>query len=212
TSFWQEIIRSFGGPAALLLVLAYLIKALMRLWLDRDAKSFETKLQLTTQQHIETFKAKLQSDAAFELERLRNAVQVDALEHQIRFSKLHEQRMALITQLSKEVQEVPSVVAGYVIHNIRDAQSRKEARDRAFAFCNLIEMNRYLLPESVLIPLMYLAGSLRHIVISLSVYWTDFPDTTFARPEHRQDQQKEMMKALNFLESEVPTVKQTIEW
>lgn len=81
---WQQLIITIGSQATLLAALAYLIKALLSHRLTRD---------------VETFKAQLKSDADVTIERLKSSLQMTAMEHQVRFSKLHEKRASVVTDL-----------------------------------------------------------------------------------------------------------------
>ena len=79
---WQTILLAFGGNAALLAVLGLLGKSILDKLIVRDTKQFEADL-------------KAKSDAA--IERLKNELQLKTIEHQVRFSRLHEKRAAVIS-------------------------------------------------------------------------------------------------------------------
>lgn len=68
---WQSLLVAFGGNAAVLLVLGFLGRSLMSSVLAKD---------------IEKFKADLH---------------VAAIEHEVRFSKLHEKRAEVLAELYK---------------------------------------------------------------------------------------------------------------
>lgn len=72
---WQSILLAIGGNTVLLAVLAFVAKSLFEKVLTRDTKKFESDL-------------KAKSDA--EIERLKNQLQIRSIEHQVRFSRLHE--------------------------------------------------------------------------------------------------------------------------
>ena len=156
---WQEFFTMLGGQTIFLGAAAYLIKQLISSRLERDA---------------DAFKAKLQRDADIEIERLKNALQIAALEHQVRFTKLHEQRVEIISQLSREIVEVPAVVADYVINNVRDNESLGRAINRAAGLYSLIQNNRIVLPSSVCALLDEFSNKLTKIVTFVSVYWWGF--------------------------------------
>jgi hypothetical protein len=81
---WQTVLLAFGGNAALLAVLGVLGKSLLDKAITRDTKQFETDL-------------KAKSDSV--IERLRNDLQIRTVEHQVRFSRLHEKRGTVIAEL-----------------------------------------------------------------------------------------------------------------
>ena len=81
---WQTILLAIGGNAALLAVLGLLGKSLLDKLIVRDTKEFESSL-------------KAKADAA--IEHLKNDLQLRTIEHQVRFSRLHEKRAAVIAEL-----------------------------------------------------------------------------------------------------------------
>ncbi|MCC7483534.1 MAG: hypothetical protein IT529_00965 [Burkholderiales bacterium] len=84
-SAWETILLAIGGNAALLAVLGLIGKSFLDKLIQRDTHRFEADL-------------KAKSDAA--IEHLRNALQLQATEHQIRFSRLHEKRADVIAELN----------------------------------------------------------------------------------------------------------------
>ena len=74
----------------MLAVLAYLAKLFIGHRLSRDISSFQSELKAT-------------SDAA--IERLRSDLQLHAIEHQVRFSRLHEKRATTLAELNSLIAE-----------------------------------------------------------------------------------------------------------
>jgi hypothetical protein len=87
---WQIVLVALGGDAVLIGVLSWLAKSLLTHFLDKDIKRFELAL-------------KSQTDLA--LEQFKSQQQLQALEHQVRFSRLHETRAELIASFYKKVVE-----------------------------------------------------------------------------------------------------------
>ncbi len=190
TSFnWEELLKTFGGQAILLAAVGYLIKTLVSNRFERDA---------------EAFKADLKRNADIEIEKLKNALQMAAIEHQVRFSKLHEQRAEIIGKLSQLIEEVHSAVASFVLGNPRDAKKLDVARDRAFALLKSVQVNSVLFPDDLCQQLDKLAHKFCKIVMFIEVYWTrmDYPT-----PEMRVKQDEIMRDAVSGLEGEVPKLK-----
>lgn len=73
---WQAVLIAFGGNAALLAVLGWLARSLGAQFLAKD---------------LEARKAELSAAAATTSERFKHELALVAHEHQVRFSKLHEQ-------------------------------------------------------------------------------------------------------------------------
>lgn len=99
---WQEVIvtvfTTIGGGAVLLGAGAYLIKTALTQRLLLDAEGFKSQL-------------KASSDA--EIERLKVSLQMSALEHEVRFSKLHEKRADVIAELHRQLVELSMLAHQY---------------------------------------------------------------------------------------------------
>src|SRR5215469_2717812 len=93
--YWQQIIATVlatvGGGSVALAAAAWLTKTLVSNRLALDA---------------EKFKIEIKANADAEIERLKNSLQMAALEHQVRFSKLHEKRADVIREVYERLVEV----------------------------------------------------------------------------------------------------------
>lgn len=78
---WQIIILLVLGGTP---VLKWFVKSLIEKMLAKD---------------LERFRASLNSEANSTIERLKHELQLVSLEHQVRFSKLHEKRAEVIAEL-----------------------------------------------------------------------------------------------------------------
>ena len=87
---WQVIVAAVLGNAAVLAVLGFLAKALLGQLLQRDILSFQ-------------FELKAKADSA--TEQLKSDLQIRTIEHQVRFSRLHEKRANVIADLNGLVVE-----------------------------------------------------------------------------------------------------------
>lgn len=85
---WNTFLTTVGSGAVVLGATAWLIKTIITAWLDRKATEFERALETT---------------AATEIERLRNALQIAAEEHRVRYSNLHEKRAQRIEDLYERI-------------------------------------------------------------------------------------------------------------
>ena len=83
---WQAMIVAFGGNAALLLVLAFLGRSFVGQLLTKD---------------IEGFKASLHRESVIAVEELKADLQQTAVEHEVRFSRLHEKRGEVLAEVYK---------------------------------------------------------------------------------------------------------------
>lgn len=103
---WQSILLAFGGNAALLLVLGFLGRSLLVNLMTRDAARFQIELKARTDSEIERLKSELKARADSEIERLKSELQIRALEHGVKFSKLHDRRAKVIADVYEKLVSV----------------------------------------------------------------------------------------------------------
>jgi hypothetical protein len=128
---WEQFLTALGGQTVFLAMAGYLIKTFISSRLEKDA---------------EAFKADLKRNSDIEIERLKNALQMTALEHQVRFSTLHEQRVEIIGKLSRMIQETPAVVASLILGNPNDAEKLAAARTCTVDLFRYVQVNSVVLP------------------------------------------------------------------
>jgi hypothetical protein len=149
--------------AALLAVLGFLGKSILEKLIVRDTIQFEKDLQA-------------KSDAA--IENLKSELQLKTIEHQVRFSRLHEKRAEVIAELN-----------GYLVEALWEAESflspmewagepnKKEKHQQAMN--KLVELYRYFdkhriyLPNEVCTSLEDLIKNVRTQVIKFGV-WVNY--------------------------------------
>lgn len=159
---WEALLTAFGGTAAMLLLLAYLGRIAIKHWLDKD---------------IDAHKANLKLAEVEATEQMRSALQLATLEHQVRFTRLHEQRAEVIRRVYELLVELmwASAAATSVIRlnderkpedDMRDADKLRVDLYRYFA------VNRIYLPAEACISLDLLMDQTRQILISVDTYQT----------------------------------------
>ena len=94
-----------GGFAALLVVWV------ARLWLSERIKA---AIKNEYDEKLETHKAQLKAQSEVEIERLRSKLNSAALEHEIRFARLHEMRANAISETYSCLKELFARLADYV--------------------------------------------------------------------------------------------------
>ena len=141
---WQSLLVAFGGNAALLLVLGFLGRSVMSSVLARD---------------IEQFKATLK---------------VAAVEHQIRFSKLHEKRAEVLAELYKllvaAVWQVSTFTAPMQFGEVDRKKQFVDAIDAVTTYFRFFDQRRIWLPQELCEPLESFARELRTPAIHLGTY------------------------------------------
>ena len=95
----QILLMVFGG-AGLQLGLAYLAKSLISQWLTKD---------------IESYKAKVKAAGDLTVEQTKAALAMTALEHQVRYSKLHERRAEVPAELYRLLVEAHNKAHQYAV-------------------------------------------------------------------------------------------------
>lgn len=170
---WQTILFAFGGNAALLAVLGILSKSFLDKVIVRDTKQFENDL-------------KAKSDSA--IEHLKNELQIRTIEHQVRFSRLHEKRADVIAELY-----------GHLVESLWEAESflspiewvgepsKREKHQKSMN--KLVELYRYFdkhkiyLPPEVCASLEDLVQHIRSQVIKFGI-WVRLEDHELSDESH----------------------------
>lgn len=133
---WETILIAFGGNAILLTVLGFLGKSLLEKIIIRDTKRFESEL-------------KAQADAT--VERLRNELQLKTIEHQVRFSRLHERSAETIAETYSLLQSYLQAVADYV--KVFEMAGEKPKSERREAVNNALKNFReYFVKRRIFLP------------------------------------------------------------
>jgi hypothetical protein len=85
---WREIIIALGGASILIAAVAWLIKTIVVHLLSKDVEVYKVRISAETERELESFKA---------------TVHAKAMEHEVRFSELHEKRGEIIAELYKRL-------------------------------------------------------------------------------------------------------------
>lgn len=80
---WVEVIKFVGGSAVLLAIAGWLIRTIIQHFLAKD---------------IEQYKFDIRRQGEIELEKLKAALNIESLTHEITFSKLHNRRADVIDE------------------------------------------------------------------------------------------------------------------
>jgi hypothetical protein len=87
---WNEIFKELGIFAIFISAIAWLAKKILESYLAQDIEIYKSNLSNASQKEIELFKAQLQSLSK---------------EHDVRYTKLHERRVEIISKLYTLLQE-----------------------------------------------------------------------------------------------------------
>ena len=178
---WQSLLVAFGGNAAVLLVLGFLGRSLMSAVLAKD---------------LEKFKAGLQQAG---------------IEHQIRFSKLHEKRATVLAELYKLLVEASWRASDFTSPVQFGDPDRKQqyvdALNSSAAYFRFFDQHRIWLPTKLCDPLEDFSRQLRISTIQLGVY-LQIPNPT---EKTLQEQSKVWDEAWEAVSSDIPKLRSAIE-
>lgn len=196
---WQTILLALGGNTALLAVLGWLTKSIVHQQLSRD---------------IEQFKATLAADTSAVTERLKHELQLATVEHQIRFSRLHERRAEVTSELYSLLIEALWEAESFLLPAEfvgEPTQSEKyvSARNKLVELYRYFDRHRIYLPPELCQSLQELHNTVRGLVASYGM-WLQHGDESF--PEHALQQKHEALtRGWNAIKNEVPQARQVLE-
>ena len=189
---WQSLLVAAGGNAAVLLVLGFLGRSLVSSILAQNLEKFKAGLA----QNLEKFKADLQQAG---------------IEHQIRFSKLHEKRATVLAELYKLLVEAFWQVSDFISPGQFGDPDRKQqyvdARNAVTAYFRFFDQHRIWLPPELCDPLENFADQLRDPTIKLGVYL----QINHPTEQTLQKQQEVWDKAWETVSSDIPKLRLGIE-
>jgi hypothetical protein len=198
---WQDVLTNLGvvtgGGTVLVGASAWLIKTVITQKLATDA---------------EAFKIRIQADANTEIERLRSSLQIVATEHQVRFTKLHENRAEIIADLYKKLVDLHRSGESFVItrENNPDPAKEKEfseLREMMSEFQRFYEQHQIYLPSHVCTSFKNLLNEITGKVWAAEI---------FGRIEHPsehilQTSADAFTKAYEAFDEKIPAARQALE-
>lgn len=196
---WQTILLALGGNAALLAVLGLLGKSLLDKLIVRDTKQFESDL-------------KAKSDAA--IEHLKNELQLKTIEHQVRFSRLHEKRAAVIAELYGHLVEALWEAESFLslaewAGEPNKKEMHKTAMNRLVDLYRFFDKHRIYLPVELCTSLEKLVMEVRSHVINFGVY-VGFDEATLTDHTHKE-KQKAWHSGWDAIKNQIPLARQNLE-
>jgi hypothetical protein len=193
---WQEVLTTIGSTAVVVSAFTFLTKSVINHLLTRD---------------VEKFKARLKADADIEIEKLKNSLQIVAVEHQVRFSKLHSERAEVIAALYKSLVTVFTEGHLFVLTGGFPGEGQREKYNvmahKIEDFCSYAEVHRIYLPESLCNLVDEFVNPLRKAIIGVGVYGGIDNPTERTMTERRDV----MMEALTAFESKIPAARKALE-
>jgi hypothetical protein len=195
---WQQVLSTIGSTAVIVGAAAFLTKSLINQFLTRD---------------IEKFKARLKADADMEIEKLKNSLQMVALEHQVRFSRLHEKRAEVIADLYARLVDAEREGDHFVkVASWDDEKGRESFRTTNQNLLDLyyfVEKNGIYLPDSVCDLLTNFVLTIRSKAIGMHYYArveSGMPNQTFI-----EERVKVIKEAYESFQYQIPAARKALQ-
>jgi hypothetical protein len=196
---WQTITAAILSNALVLAVLGWLIKSFLEKLMQRDSKRFE-------------FELKAKADAA--IEQLKSDLQRRAIEHQVRFARLHEKQATVIAELNGLLAEAMWNAESFLhLMEWTGERSKQEkyvlANDKLVDLFHFFDKNRIYLSEAQCNLVEKLIHDLRVHVVQFAVY-LKYDDSS--APEHTVEKKYEAWeKGFEAVKHQVPAVRKKLE-
>lgn len=157
---WQTILLALGGNVALFAVLGWLSKSLVSQLLAKD---------------IEGFKATLKSESEVASQRLRHDLEKATIEHQVRFSKLHEKRADVIAELYGLLVQAYWDISSFTSPMEWEGEPKKQekyatAMNASADFYRFFDKHKIYIPEKLCDQIDGFAQEMRGKAIGFGVY------------------------------------------
>ena len=196
---WQTVLLAIGGNTTVLLVLGWLGKSFLDKVIARDTMVFELNL-------------KAKSDAA--MEHLKNDLQLATIEHEVRFSRLHEKRATVIAELYGHLVETLWEAESFLspmewVGEPNKGQKRITAMNKVAELYRYFDKHRIYLPPALCTSLESLVLEVRTLIIKFGVY-VDLKDETMPAHTYKQKQDA-WLDGFEAIKNKVPQARERLE-
>jgi hypothetical protein len=192
-----EIITAIGGSAVLFGAMAWLVRSVINHFLSKDLEKFKLNLQRESQQ---------------ELMRLQSSLQLVELEHQIRFSELHERRAEIIAELYSRAVGLYRAASAFVklyqsLNEVKNRENIKSLWNAADKFRNYFDKHRIYFNENTCTTIDSFNEALSKACSNLIVFIQDAPALSLTAAQIWD----EWNKAMALMEGDVPKIRKSLE-
>ena len=187
-----EAVRSIASNTLVIGAVTYLAKASIERFIARESKEFAVKLERDSKEFEIELKAQFDATA----ERLKNELQLRTIEHQVRFSKLHEQRAATIAELYRKLQvtlrEVERFISpGRVKGDPSLPEKHKNAHNSIVDAIHYLNENRIYFPHDVCELVEKFLTDTGHEVVKIGI-WVRYGTEDLPEPAQKNRQDAEV--------------------
>ena len=213
-SAWETVFLAFGSSATMLAILGVLGKSLLDKLITRDMKRFEIELKSKSDSAVERLKFQLKSESDVAMERLKSELQIRTIEHQVRFSRLHEKRAEIIAELYKNLVnalvETESFMAPFQMAGEPDRKDKYKTAWSALVELNIFfNNNRIYLPQQQCRQLDTLINNLRNMLIKNGSFLRQ-EDSMLTHEQHNKKYET-WDASWNEIKTEIATAKASLE-
>jgi len=196
---WQTIILALGGNAALLAVLGWLSKSFVSQLLAKD---------------IEGFKQSLRSESEAALKKLSHDLEKSAIEHRVRFSKLHEKRAEVIAELYGLLVQAYWDISSFASPMEWAGEPNKQekyvtAMNASAGFYRYFEKHKIYLPKELCAQINEFAQEMRSKAIGFGVY-VKYDDDAMNDRTYEQKHEK-WTEAWDYFDKQAPVARAALE-
>ncbi len=192
-----EIIVAIGGSGVLFAAMAWLARSIINHFLSKDLENFKLILQKESQQ---------------ELMHLQSSLQLIQLEHQVRFTKLHENRAGIIAEIYSMLVNLHRTASTFIrmyrsVDDTKNKENIKQLWGSLDIFTEYFEKHRIYFNQNTCSEIDCLINALSKAVSTLV-----FVNQEAGAIEVTIDQvYTEWDKAMTTMEGDVPKIKKSLE-
>lgn len=169
---WQSIVAAVLGDAIIVGVLGWLGRSLLSNLMLRDMKRFEIELKAKSDSTIEQLKSELKAKSDSTIEQLKSQLQIRSMEHQVRFSGLHEKRALVIAELNSLI--IESLWEAESFLSLMESTNEPNKVDKHNVAINkLVELYRYFDKHQIYLP-EHLCKIIEKFVINVRTHVSGF--------------------------------------
>ena len=174
----EIIIASFGGSAILLAAVGFMVKSIINHFLSKDIEKFKKELELAT------------------------------IEHQVRFSNLHEKRALVISKLFELISEAHQLTRSFTSPLGFVGQDKKKEFDAAlkksFELSDFADKNKIYFPEDI-------CSDIEELVLSIRKPTIEFGIAVHREEEFKNRKEDAWTKAWQAIDEKVPPIRKKLE-
>lgn len=194
---FETILITLGSSTLLVVALGFLSRSIINHYLSKD---------------IETYKIKIKAESDISQEQLKNSLKLIAVEHEIRFKRLHEKRAEVLDELYAHLAEAVYLTRSFVsiMEWVGDKSKQDkylEAMQKIVEFYRYFDRHRIYLTDEQCELIDAFVDRLREPSIEFSFYL----DVPKFNQEMLKEKSKVWREAWESVEKKVPPARQALE-